>query len=265
MPPRDEERKHGAMSAGDEALATSPTVRTGAVVVLDALGFKGIWKRAGNKAVLRKLTTLRDRAVAHIDRYNKVGLVTFHAAFFSDTIIITVEIAAIPNEIVRRTAPVAIAAERASAIIEEALEQAPRLSYRGCIAAGTFEIDGQFIVGEAIDEAAEHYELAEGAFVWLTPSAKALWEEALADEPSDETDDILVPHSVPLKGGQAYDTYVASPFDPTDMLPERGDLATRLLSTFDSGPMAKALRVQVKRQNTAAFLKRATLRGLKFP
>ncbi len=56
------------------------------------------------------------------------------------------------------------------------IEEKPHLVMRGCISYGEFISDGNFIVGPAVDRAAEHMNIAEGAFVWLLPNVTALFE-----------------------------------------------------------------------------------------
>ena len=60
-----------------------------------------------------------------------------------------------------------------------ALQEAPALAYRGCIAFGEFDMEEGFVIGGAVDEAAEHMEKAEGAFIWCAPSALDWIEAAL--------------------------------------------------------------------------------------
>jgi hypothetical protein len=46
------------------------------------------------------------------------------------------------------------------------------LVLRGCISFGEHLSEGNFIAGPAVDEAAEYMNMAEGAFIWLLPSAQ---------------------------------------------------------------------------------------------
>jgi len=75
-----------------------------------------------------------------------------------------------------------VTATAAGAVVAAALRTKPFLAFRGALSFGKFDIDseGRFLVGPAIDDAAEHHELAQGAFLWLTPAAlKALGPEFL--------------------------------------------------------------------------------------
>jgi hypothetical protein len=87
----------------------------------------------------------------------------------------------------------------ASSMIHFALGGVPPFLFRGCLAAGLMNIDGDFLIGPAIDEAAELFEKAEGPFFWMAPSALRV-NDKYADtflerlEPS-----IMVSYRVPLK------------------------------------------------------------------
>jgi hypothetical protein len=228
----------------------------GAVVMMDALGFKGVWKRfEGPTAITEKMRRMRERAESGLRRITEDRDIvsTARSAFLSDTIVIGVAGATkVKNPGLRHAMALFLAADRAADLLDLARrDPLPRFAYRGCIALGSFEIDGPFILGEAVDEAAEAYELAEGAFVWLAPSARAIWQ-SLRDrfEPSNST---LVPYAVPLKGGASYATYAVSPFDAYMPPDERMPAADQILATFD-GPSIP-LAVQIKRQNTTVYLR----------
>jgi len=80
-----------------------------------------------------------------------------------------------------------------------------------------------------------------GLEVRLAP--RVLWEQS------------LVPYSVPLKGGDQYDTYVVSPFDIKSTAAQRNELTEVILSTFTG-----SIDVEVKKQNTKRFLEFASNR-----
>jgi len=154
-------------------------MRTGAVVMIDALGFKGIWDGADPSVILRKMGALKQAAESDIKGVKLGHVRGAKVAFLSDTIVIGV---ASGQPVGRGPGPnkrgnvraIMQAAFQTASVLAAALEEAPRLAYRGCLTFGEFEIDGPFVLGPAIDEAATHYECADGAFVWLTPKAKAI-------------------------------------------------------------------------------------------
>lgn len=65
------------------------------------------------------------------------------------------------------------------------------------MAVGEYEVLPHFVIGPAIDEAADAHERAQGAIVWLMPSARARVAEWLHPQP---TNTHLVRFDVPLKG-----------------------------------------------------------------
>jgi hypothetical protein len=226
----------------------------GAVLMIDALGFKDVWEREGNDVspqVLAKMHAMRK--VTERDHEVHDTLVATKATFLSDSVVVGIG----AREPVRKSATrdamaVFQAACRALWMTTVALEREPRLAYRGCITFGRFEIDGPFILGPAIDEAAKWHDGADGAFVWLSPSAETVWQ---ATPPQPDHARILMPYAVPIKGGRDCGdcearTHVVSPLDP-DLPPEaQRESAKRLLATFDVGPGPMQADVQRKRWHT---------------
>jgi hypothetical protein len=171
------------------------------------------------------------------------------AAFLSDTIVIGLaasEPRIVPT--VMHAGSVLHACYRAATLLSEALATEPHLAYRGCVTFGRFDIAGTFLLGPAIDEAASYYEQAEGAFVWLAPSAREVFEVVHRGRPALSP---LVRYAVPLRQGASYETWVVSPFASVDTKGQRMERTGRLLGTFDK---TSRLEVQVKRQHTERFL-----------
>ena len=127
----------------------------------------------------------------------------------------------------------------------------PPLVYRGAVSAGAFVIDAEFLLGPAVDEAASEEKRAEGALIWLTPSALSAFGKYPAQlgrrEPRIEYN-----YRVPMKGGHTYRTHVVNPILS---IPEPREESIRsLLATFSR---SQSVDVAIKRQNTEAFLLRA--------
>jgi hypothetical protein len=97
-----------------------------------------------------------------------------------------------------------VASYLASGIMKYASLSPIPLAYRGTMAYGEFALEENFIVGPAVDEAAEQVDAADGALVWLMPSASRLLQE-------DDLQEYVCFHDVPLKGGSTYRTAVISP------------------------------------------------------
>jgi hypothetical protein len=244
-------------------------MRVGALAMFDALGFKGIWSRPGIREnpelVISKLRDLESRVSAFLDRdfggnrndavknpLNVLGQCS--VSFLSDTVVLGVATKT-PEELephsIReenyRGWSLTVAARFANFILREAAKSEPSLAYRGCISYGEFALENNFIVGRAVDAAAEAMDRAQGAFVWFAPEAMTELSR-LGLELSTLREQAVVPYSVPLKGGDQYETGVVAPFGPTDSRSERAAIVESILKTF-----AGSLDVVVKKQRTRHY------------
>lgn len=232
-------------------------LRRSAVVLIDALGFKGIWKRHAPADVLTKLTALADRNRAIVERTQRIApaqernlISSVRVAFLSDTIVLVLAIkepgeGGLDDKAHCDSAAVTLAAGFTSQILRDALSGEPAIMYRGAIAIGDAAIQENFIVGPAVDEAAEVMNSAQGAFVWLAPSAQG------AVIPTPFMVNPLVEYEVPLKGGDRLPSYCVTPFDITETPEMRMQLIEAAARSFGkSGP----LDVAIKRTNTLRFL-----------
>jgi hypothetical protein len=257
-------------------MAGENDLREGALVMMDALGTKDIWKKKRGD-VLAKLIDLRvetdeyfrtnvfpggvDAAVK--DPYNSTRF--FRCMFLSDTIVVGVqakpENTASGGNVVTEADhykdwSTRMACGVASQIMRSAIASEPVLAYRGCVTYGAFAFADQFFVGPAVNEAARWMEQSEGAFVWLTPKAAAR-----LDFPNQNAATLihsgLFRYTVPLKGGSGFRTYAVSPFTNSEPcnLAEREVARTRLLGSFDDDDV----NVQIKKQNTEMFLEAADI------
>jgi hypothetical protein len=230
-------------------------MREGVVVMMDALGFKGIWKpETGetedeqSRLVLERMRQLRERT-----KYFKAsqGPFAIKCECISDSIVLGVwpDTDQIPAETALSTAIVTT-----SMLCQWSAGQQRPLAYRGAVACGRFEMEDGFILGPAVDDAAENMGAAEGAFIWLTPSAlKFARAINLAVE-------VVAPtFAVPLKGGVAFETNVVKPWFEND-LGMQARTSQTILDTFDK----PELSVQIKRQNTAKFYNLALARSHAF-
>jgi hypothetical protein len=231
-------------------------MRKRAFVMLDALGFKGIWKKHKPSVVLYKMNSIKAAIDDDLKRARLKGVYKDSASvlrkvstsFLSDTIIIEVQTKPLPgmSEEITNGLAILIAMLRASAIIQTAVETEPRLLYRGTAAFGRCTKMRDFVIGPAVDEVAATMNLAQGALVWLAPSAIPVWKAGqLVPEPNP-----LVPYAVPLKNGDRLDSLV---LDATTLMSraEADAFTANVDAAFDS----PVLDHQVKRQNTLRFLK----------
>lgn len=223
--------------------------------MLDALGFKGIWRREGvsSGSVLSKLKSIEKAGGNFIDEIKKrVGgemKSRIEVMCLSDTIAVGVWPPNSCDDVVAGPDVLFIAAGLASLIMREAvLGDFPHFAYRGAIAVGDFEFDNRFLVGPAIDEAAELMELAEASVVWLAPSARVIAECSLNGYCGQGDGALLVPVRVPVKGGCEADVIAVSPL----WVNESNDLVfERILATFDR----RRFEVEIKFQNTERILR----------
>jgi hypothetical protein len=151
----------------------------GALVLADCLGFKGIWSKVQPEVLSRRLHDLHSRAeqvVAETSARNPVsfGPIQFHIRFLSDTVALSVHYeqasSAVPNRS-QSDLLVSVACQVAGVLFGMFMDEEPVLPLRGCIAYGPHLCDGNFLIGPAVDEAAEYMNVAEGAFIWLLPAA----------------------------------------------------------------------------------------------
>jgi hypothetical protein len=240
-------------------------MKTGAVVMLDALGFKGIWKRHPN--ALQKLRAIQNVADQITEGYSKTlalirpGTMKAKMTFLSDTIVIEVS-GGDPASSRPEYQEIAMASFFASSVNMLGVREPPPLAYRGVITYGEFEVEGPFVVGPAIDEAAELMNLAEAAITWLAPSAYSVIQQVVSrsDAESAGADGVIwLPWDVPVKGGSIYSTFAVQPFprggwqyggaDGKIITPGLEDI----VATFDN----PRIDIQIKKQNTERFLRAA--------
>ena len=258
-------------------------MRTGAFLMIDALGFKGIWRRPGlenqPELVIQKLANLQRQVGQYLDQqfggpemrgrmeqdqWSSFDLV--QARFLSDTIVLAVAIKDFTRSFLNDTPAagepfytmatkglaVHVACSLASAMLAAAAKSDPALAYRGCISCGDFEVHDNFLVGPAVDEAAAAIDLAQGAFVWLLPSALDVFmgfAERAHSRAQDGPTLPYLPFNVPLKGGDEFSTYAVSPCALAGSSRDRDEIRSRIMDTFIGG-----LDVQIKKQNTLRFM-----------
>ena len=240
----------------------------GAIVICDALGFKGIWGRFNHQAILTKLAQLADHVrwvaksissdssdyqASRADSRLKAA-----ARVFSDTVVFAVWSETVPPQVAPEHEVLTLACLMTVALIDQAQQPEIPLAYRGCVAFGEFYVTDDLIVGPAIDEAAENMNTPDGAFVWLAPSAEIVIAKRISDgrfdSPELHTRDplarVLIQYSVPLKDGRSLTAWVVDPFA---QIIEGRLLTTRTLAGFSG----TSCDVRVKRENTARFLDHA--------
>lgn len=189
-------------------LPAHPPMKQGVVAVLDALGFKGIWRRHDPASVLARLK-LAERGEGMFGHQGYDGEIQF----LSDTVVMTCGIQAEHSGLDCLLYVSMRVAYFQSTMLDFA---GPHLAYRGAITSGQFLADGNFVIGPAIDEAVEAEKLARGPFVWLTPSARALLPATvdasyLQRRNAGDGTFYLMPYDVPLTENRVVSTFVVPP------------------------------------------------------
>jgi hypothetical protein len=237
-------------------MSDSTELAVAAVAVVDALGFKGIWRNHSPHKVLGTLKALKRSAVDISTWGNSFVHQDVHVttALFSDTVVTTAVAAAgsaaSERDLVRHVVRDVLK------LTTTGLTTDPPMAYRGCIAFGQVMAENGFFVGPAIDEAAESADSADAAIVWLCPSAK----DKLGALVPGETEDIdLLAWQVPMKPTGTLATHAVNvmawgiyPGCVESAAWDRPDVLRRgALARFHE---SKDPRVAVKRLNTEAFL-----------
>ena len=157
-------------------------MKEGALILIDCLGFKGIWNRVDPQKLINKLTSIENDVLASIvTKYSasllSFGPIRFHLRLLSDTVVLSLQYeesayakGAEPDER-QKNLLVSVACECASAIALLFVDSEIPLPLRGCISFGRHLCEGNFLIGPAVDKAAEFMNSPEGAFIWVLPEA----------------------------------------------------------------------------------------------
>jgi hypothetical protein len=263
------------------------SMQRGAVALIDALGFRGIWGRDPRKPSLQAFDTLKAVQAAVAAEILALGPLmkparfptsvrhlvkapTITARFLSDTVVIAASVeprkraprqkhenAAMASsglDLVARNAAVdgfmryAVCRCVCVALRAAALAAKP-IAYRGAVSVGYFAIDENFILGPAVDEAAGLMEVADGALVWLAPSAERL-KHIIWLKSGVRWSDLIIRADVPLSDGRMVHMNVINPFALSDAA-EAKIVRKNLLGSMGSD----RLDVVLKRQNTNRFFR----------
>lgn len=157
-------------------------MREGALILADCLGFKGIWNRVDPEQLMKKLKSIEGEALSAIaTKYSgsllSFGPIRFHLRLLSDTVVLSLQYeesafvtGAQPDER-QKDLLVSVACECASAMAELLVNSDIPLPLRGCISFGRHLCESNFLIGPAVDQAAEYMDEPEGAFIWVLPEA----------------------------------------------------------------------------------------------
>lgn len=248
-------------------------MKKGAFAIIDCLGFKGIWKREGVDPVklINRLISLEDKFRKHLDL--DIGIVKdlpsdyvqSNVQLISDSIAISLTF---DTDIQDRNRISSV--DRLCRIVIRVLNyflyEDPPLVIRGCISFGEHVSTKQFFVGPAVDEAAEQERLAQGAFVWLLPSAAREFENYFvstvpSEENNEETRNIFyapllgTSYRMPIKGGGYFDCPIVNPLAGYSSADMRRDAINRYSRAMEGD----RLDIWIKKQNTKEMLHAANI------
>jgi hypothetical protein len=166
----------------------------GALVLADCLGFRGIWNRVDPEKLIAKLQSMEAEAATRVvPKYSSsmlsFGPTRFHLRLLSDTVALSIqyeakayENGAQPDER-QKNLLVSVACESAAVLARLFIDSDMPLPLRGCISFGRHLSEGNFLIGPAVDQAAEYMNEPEGAFIWVLPGVverhKSFRERAL--------------------------------------------------------------------------------------
>jgi hypothetical protein len=221
-------------------------MKTGAVALIDALGFRGIWNRHQPDDVMGEMKSVKNWFETRIkEQFSSQPDFHCDVAFLSDTIAVSMDFDGAKEH--REALSVLYLGDVISWVLDRVLRSKIPFAYRGAIAIGDYEVSPHFLIGPAIDEAAAAHELAQGAIIWLTPAARDRVADWLHAKPGTH----LVKFDVSLKGGDALNTYTLSPLEQAKSSNDAEALTQNLLATFSGS----SIDIAVKRQNTARHLR----------
>ena len=253
-------------------------LRFGAIAVLDVLGFKGIWARCKPELVVEKLQGLWEVAPKFTKEVTrelfslKTGMVCL-----SDALVLSAQVSGVPATTDARqdlTCKIAALATVCSQVVclwrGMLLVDGPPMLYRGAISLGAYFYNDRFLIGPAVDEAAEHEKRIQAALVCLCPTAEAVAAEFRSNPEAVAHDgvaslfsrSVIMECPVPLKDIYArYQAGIVNPFGVSDITEGDSDyLVARVAECFDVRSEDADETVLAKHWNTMKFLRRA--RGL---
>lgn len=282
-------------TSAPRGLARRPgPMREGAFALIDCLGFKGIWKRGGHGKAeeLREYQSLLLKKLLKIAK-EVPGIVEAGAKpyrRFSDPVVpyanILSDSVAISVQYDERSPPKGryknylawLACESTLKVLDRFRRDHPALVLRGCVTYGEHVSRGNFIVGPAVDDAAEGMDIAQGAFVWLHPTAADKYRHCIKTTEAtvrklngtrDPEQSLLVrdlkralakplvvdPYDMPLKAGGRLRCPVLNPFAFHRTEAARQEVKREFLEAISGNQ----LDVLLKHQYTADFLEEAII------
>lgn len=242
-------------------------MKTGAFALIDCLGFKGIWKDGEHSALISKLQSISKAAeIAAKKRVFPNGLSEekpenekpqLEIRLLSDTVAISL-CSEKPEVGVFTLMTMTMIIQD---LISLYIEKPPYLLLRGCITYGKHTTAENFLVGPAVDEAAEYMNSAEGAFIWFLPAATNVIQK-FCDERSQMPEeknpkiitaalDALFPnYQIPIKNSHYLKSRIVNPLYMKSI-----DDSEKIINSYkDAMKVEGNMSIWMKRQNTLELL-----------
>ena len=226
-------------------------MRPGAFAYVDALGFKGIWTKGEPGNVLDNLSRLGEFAYAVAKNFDggKVADLgfAFRVALLSDTICLGAQ----PNQPSKRNLKLAltVVCHAISHILTMGALSEPQLLYRGCVTCGEFHMTERYLIGPAVDRAAECGQQPFGPFVVVHPEADEYFVD-LSSADGRPKRPIGLEFDVPVKCGGTLHCIALSPIAQAKGRLQRKKVSDRILDAMSGSDTEQVQR----RQTTAMFL-----------
>ena len=238
----------------------SEMMREGAFALIDCLGWKGIWHGTSEIALIEKVSRIQAEVEEEVKKINlqhlntSSGPIVAQIRLISDTVAVSIqhENDSPPIDSLKKAYLVRTAALSVARIQKLFLAEEPRVALRGCVSYGNHVVVNNFIIGPAVDEAADYYESADGAMVWVLPSAGI--HSNCGDVLLHDIGSLLILYNMPLKGGGQLKSLLINPL----YLEASADRRRAIISGFlEAMRRVERLDVWVKGQNTLDFLEEA--------
>lgn len=143
--------------------------KTGVIILLDALGTKGIWERMSPEHYVKRWLKIREY-LQNIQGIKNLMIVEDH--IFSDTVIISMTAF---EDKCNKLQLLVFASLLSKCLLYEGFTKG--LLFRGVISYGSYYTDREIIIGQAIDEAATYYEQPNWMGISLTPGTTSWYKK----------------------------------------------------------------------------------------
>jgi len=145
--------------------------KTGVIILLDALGTKGIWKRMPPENYVKKWLEIKE----YLENIQELkNLVIVEVCRLSDTVIISITPFEDKYNVLNLLGFASLISQK---LLYSGFEK--ELLFRGVISYGDYYTDEEIIIGKAMDEAATYYEQPNWIGISMTPQTAYLYK---ADE-----------------------------------------------------------------------------------